>query len=137
MLIVIIRLCSSISSFFFFLFFFFFFFNDTATTEIYTLSPRRSSDLVNASTVGRVREVVPVVTDVDAVRIENVRSLLIGDRSELAENETENGSDERASENGGDETVEADAGCLCGSDLRMSRQRSDCEYRGEQNCRRQ
>src|SRR5947209_20597707 len=27
------------------LFFFFFFFNDTATTEIYTLSSRRSSDL--------------------------------------------------------------------------------------------
>src|SRR5215813_15244133 len=29
----------------FFFFFFFFFFNDTATTEIYTLSSRRSSDL--------------------------------------------------------------------------------------------
>src|SRR5688572_28274048 len=33
-----------------FYFFFFFFFNDTATTEIYTLSTRRSSDLCNPIT---------------------------------------------------------------------------------------
>src|SRR5689334_24540628 len=39
----------------YFLSFFFFFFNDTATTEIYTLSlPRRSSDLV----APRLRDVV-------------------------------------------------------------------------------
>src|ERR1043165_8235474 len=31
--------------------FFFFFFNDTATTEIYTLSTRRSSDLRSAAVV--------------------------------------------------------------------------------------
>src|SRR2546422_3276098 len=35
--------------------FFFFFFNDTATTEIYTLSLRRSSDLLAGPAVGRAQ----------------------------------------------------------------------------------
>src|SRR5712672_250816 len=46
MFCVVSCVCLLMSSFSYFLFFLFFFFNDTATTEIYTLSlPRRSSDL--------------------------------------------------------------------------------------------
>src|SRR5215204_6785814 len=45
---------------FFSFFFFFFFFNDTATTEIYTLSlPRRSSDLDRGASRVRHQRVAP------------------------------------------------------------------------------
>jgi len=49
--------------------FFFFFFNDTATTEIYTLSPtRRSSDLVKETNQLVQKLVVDYTSDINLLK---------------------------------------------------------------------
>src|SRR6266571_4996896 len=57
-------------------FIFFFFFNDTATTEIYTLSLHDALPIRTSSAPGRWRQIAPPATDRNGIRSEEHTSEL-------------------------------------------------------------
>src|SRR5205085_10140860 len=68
------------------------------------------ANLVDATPVGGISKVVTVVAEIDLVSLKDVHSLLVGDRSQLTEYQSNHGCHDCPGEDGSDEPVEADPG---------------------------